>query len=283
MTMMKVSFGHSGKVELQKRRRQRGRHRHDALELGEAERQTDQRHQQDADQSGAADIAVVERHDHDEAEQAQDCRPLLEVAKRNQRRRIPDHDLRLFQRDDAEEEPDAGGNGKFEVLRNRVDDVFADPEDRDEKEDHAGAEHAGERLLPRVFVGQHNGEGEEGIQPHARRERDRVVGIERHDQRGHRGRNAGRDEYRALVHARAGEDLRVDEHDIDHGEEGRDAGDELGADIGAVLGQAEIAIEKWSFARGLRRVTHCVPPADRTRAVRASPRPRPSKDRAERH
>ena len=40
------------------------------------------------------------------------------------------------------------------------------------------------------------------------------------------------------------EDLRVDEHDVDHREEGGHAGDELGADGGAVLGQAELAVEK---------------------------------------
>src|SRR5262249_48646472 len=95
--------------------------------------------------------------------------------------------------------------------------------------------------------------------PHARRERDRIIGIERHHQGRDRGRDAGRDEHRALVHARIAEDLRVDEDDVDHGEEGRDAGDEFGADIAAALGQAEIAIEKRSLARRLGRVGHVTP------------------------
>ena len=61
---------------------------------------------------------------------AQDRRPLLEVAERDQRRRMVDHDLRLLERDDAEEQPDAGRDRELQVLRDRVDDVFAEPEDR---------------------------------------------------------------------------------------------------------------------------------------------------------
>jgi hypothetical protein len=114
-------------------------------------------------------------------------------------------------------------------------------------------------LLPAVFVGQHDGEREERIEPHARRERDGIIGVERHHQGRDRGRDAGRDEDRALVHARIAEDLRVDEDDVDHGEESRDAGDELGAHIAAALGQAEIAIEKRSLARRLGRVGHLTP------------------------
>src|SRR5262249_51110922 len=83
------------------------------------------------------------------------------------------------------------------------------------KKQHPRAEHAGERLLPGVFVAEHHGEREERIEPHARRERDGIIGVERHHQGRDCGRDAGRDEHRALVHARIAEDLRVDEDDID--------------------------------------------------------------------
>ena len=114
----------------------------------------------------------------------------------------------------------------------------ADAEHRDQEEDHAGAEHRRERLLPGVFVGQHHGEGEEGVEPHAGRQRDRVIGVKPHHQRRHRGGDAGRDEHRALVHAGLAEDRRVDEHDVDHRQKRGQAGDEFGADIGAVAAAA---------------------------------------------
>src|SRR6266702_3510665 len=58
---------------------------------------------------------------------------------------------------------------------------------------------AGQGLLPAIFIGQYDRECEKGIEPHARRERDRIVGVERHHQRGHRRRDASRDEHGALV------------------------------------------------------------------------------------
>src|SRR5262249_19636916 len=76
-------------------------------------------------------------------------------------------------------------------------------------------------------------------------------------------------------HARIAEDLRVDEDDVDHGEESRDAGDELGADVAAALAQAEIAIEKRSLARRLGCVGHVTPPS-RLNARRAGPQTRAS-------
>src|SRR5262249_24692603 len=192
--------------------------------------------------SVAPTLAVIEGNDHDETQKAEKRRPLLEIAEGHQRRGICHHDLGFLQRDDAEKEADAGGDRQFQILRDRIDDVFADVEDRDQEEDHAGTEHAGERLLPAVFVLEHHGEGEERIEPHARCERDRIIGVERHHQGRDGSRDAGRDENRALVHSGTGKDLRVDEHDVDHGEKGRDAGDQFRAHVAAALAQAKIAI-----------------------------------------
>jgi hypothetical protein len=155
---------------------------------------------------------------------------------------------------DAEEKADPGRDRELEVLGDRIDDVFADREDRDQQEDHARAEHAGQRLLPGVFVAEHHREGEEGVEPHAGRERDRVIGVERHHQGRSRRRDAGGDEHGALVHPGIAQDVRVDEHDVDHGEEGGQAGDELGAHRGAVLGQREAAFEQRVDAGGFRTI-----------------------------
>src|SRR5262249_6889843 len=118
-------FRDAGEIELQEGRRERGRRRHDAREFGKPERQADQRHREDADQRGADDVAVIERDDHDETGETENRRPLLEIAERDQRRRVGDDDLGFLEGDDAEKEPDAGGDRQFEILRDRVDDVFA--------------------------------------------------------------------------------------------------------------------------------------------------------------
>ena len=112
------------------------------------------------------------------------------------------------------------------------------------------------------FIVKHDGEGEERIEPHAGRQRDRVIGIERHHHGGDRGGNAGGDEHRALVHAGIAENLRIDEDDVDHRQERGQAGDEFGADVAARLVQAEQAIEHGlRLLRAARSdVVHGLPP-----------------------
>jgi hypothetical protein len=90
---------------------------------------------------------------------------------------VIDHDAGTLQRDDAEEQTDAGRHCELEILRDRFDDVFAQARGGDDQRQHAGEKHEGECLLPAVFVSQHEGEGEEGIEPHPRRQRDRVIGV----------------------------------------------------------------------------------------------------------
>src|SRR4029450_8321401 len=114
---------------------------------------------------------------------------------------------------------------------------------RNQKEQHAGAEYGSERLLPGIFVRQYDGEGEERVDAHAGRERNRIIRIERHHQSADGGGDAGCDEHRALVHSGLAENDRIDEHDIDHGQKRRYAGNEFSADISALLRQSEIPPE----------------------------------------
>ena len=81
---------------------------------------------EDADQRAAEDAAGVEGNDEHEPKQAKNRRPRLQAAQGHQRGRMGDHDAGLLQRDDAEEQADAGRDGEFQVLRNGIDDVFAD-------------------------------------------------------------------------------------------------------------------------------------------------------------
>jgi hypothetical protein len=60
---------------------------------------------------------------------------------------------------------------------------------------------------------------------------------------------SGTDEDGAPVHPRIGEDDRIDEDDVGHRQIGRRAGDDLGAQIGAVEAQLEKPIDR-CFHRG---------------------------------
>ena len=134
--------------------------------------------------------------------------------------------------------PTPADTASFRFCGIEFDDVLSDPEYRNQEEQHAGAEHGGERLLPGVFVGQHDREGEEGVDAHAGRERDRIIGIERHHQGAHRRGHTGRDEHRARIHPGFAENDRVDEDDVDHRQERGHTGNEFGADVGALLRKA---------------------------------------------
>jgi hypothetical protein len=70
-------------------------------------------------------------------------------------------------------------------------------------------------------------------EPDARGERDRIVGVKPHDDGARRRGEAGGDEHRANVHAGLLQDRRIDEHDVGHGEEGREPSTELGRDARA--------------------------------------------------
>ena len=67
-----------------------------------------------------------------------------------------------------------------------------------------------------------------------------------------RGKTSG-DEHRAMVHPGALEDRGVDEHDVGHGEEGRDPGAKLGRDARSRPRQAEKPIERRPASRRFAR------------------------------
>ncbi len=115
-----------------------------------------------------------------------------------------------------------------------MDDPFTDLEDRQQEENRARQEHRAQRGLPGVAHGQHDGVGEEGVQAHARRQRDGVVGDQPHDRRTDGCGQTGGDEHRAVIHAGFGKDARVDEEDVGHRQEGGDTGQDLGAQRGVV-------------------------------------------------
>ncbi len=221
-------------VQLHEGRCQRRRHRHHTAKRREAQHDGHQGDREDADQHRAAHFEVVQRHDQKEAQGSQHRSRLLEVAHADDGGRVADHDSGVMQGDQCQKQADTSGNGRTQGQRDAVDDPFTDAKDRQNEEHHRRDEHCTQRYLPAVTHVQDHGIGKEGVQAHARCKGDRVVGDQPHHRRADGGCQAGGDEYRALVHAGFAEDARVDEQDVGHRQESRDARENLGPHVGVV-------------------------------------------------
>jgi hypothetical protein len=221
-------------IQLQESRCQRRWHRDQAGKLGHAQGDAGDGYHQNADQYGAGDPACLQADDQEETEDRQQRRRLGQVTEGHLGSRIADHDTGLLQRNQRQEQADAGSNRRAQLQGDAVDDPFANPEHRQHEEQARREEHRTQRHLPGMTHAQHHGVGEKDVQTHARRQSDRVVGDQPHDRRADGRGQAGGDEHRALVHARLAEDARVDEEDVGHGQEGGQAGKQLGAHVAVV-------------------------------------------------
>jgi len=168
--------------------------------------------------------------DEQEPRRREPCLRFRQIAEGDEGGRIAGDHAGILQRDQRQEEADAGGDAELQTHGDGVDQPGAQRRQRQEKEQHAGHEHAAERELPVAAQLGHDGEGEIGVEAHARGERDRIIGVKPHDERSRGGGEAGGDEHGAVVHPGFFQDRRVDEHDVGHGQEGGETGAKLGAD-----------------------------------------------------
>src|SRR5471030_17676 len=226
-------------VELQQRRADRRRRRHDAVQRVAAEDKAQRRHHDYADQDRALYLQAVQRDDQQEADDGHDGLWLVQVAQLHQRGRTGDDDAGAFQRDQRQEQSYADGDGGAQRRRYAVDDQLAQLQHADQDEQTAGDEYGAQRGLPRYVHAQHDGVGEVSVKAHAGRHRDRVVGVDAHDHRAQRGGQAGGDEDRVARHAGVAEYGGIDEDDVGHRQEGGDAGHYFGANVGAVCAEFE--------------------------------------------
>jgi hypothetical protein len=213
------------------------------VELVAAEEEAEHRDPDDADQDRAAHAQEVERHDGEEADDREHHVRVVQVAERNERGRIAHHDARGLQRNDGEEEADAACNRHAYGMRNAVHDHLAHADQRDDHEEAARDEHRAQRRLPREAHAFDHRIGEVGVEPHARRKRNRVVRVKAHHERGERGHEAGGHEHGLFRHACIAQNRRVHEDDVGHREKGREAREQFGAQIGARFVEAEIAFD----------------------------------------
>jgi len=104
------------------------------------------------------------------------------------------------------------------------DDLLADAGDGEEKEDDAAVEDDAEGGLPGDLRAETDPEGEERVNSHAGRQRDRIIGKQRH-QGGRQGGRHRRDRHQGgFVHPGVGEDGGIHGQNVGHGREGGEAG-----------------------------------------------------------
>ena len=215
----------------------------------DAERPAGERGGEDADQDRALDLPRRQRGDDREAEQRQRGARRVQVAERDRRRFVGDDDAGILQSDEADEQADAAGHRGEQIGRDRGDDQLADAGEGQQQEGDARDEDAAQRHLPGHAHRPDDGEGEIGVEPHPRRERERHVGARPHQDAGEAGGEAGRRRDRRDGHAGLAQDRRIDQHDIGHGQEGGDAGEDLGAQVAAPRAEARSAVRAGRQAR----------------------------------
>ena len=239
-------------IHLHEGRRHAGNGRYHALEAGQPQRHRQQGNAQNADDDGAAHTEIVQHHDDEKAQQRQEHRPIRRIHARlplhrqaefahvHQRGLIAHHHARAFERNQRQKQADAGGNRHFQAHRQRVHQHFAHFQKAEQNKDDAGNKHRRQRHLPRHAHAFDHAEGEIGIQPHAGRQRNRIVGQRAHNQAADGGGNASGHKYRTKIHPRLRQGVRIHHDDVAHGEDGGQPRHQLGADGGLVFGKFEI-------------------------------------------
>ncbi|MNF77447.1 hypothetical protein D3C84_595940 [compost metagenome] len=182
--------------------------------------------------------------DQEEAEKAQQAGQGGEVAHRHHGGRARHHYAGVVQTEQGDEQADTGGDADPQGERNVGDQPVAHPQQGEDQQTQRAPEDGAHADLPGVAHARHHHEGEEGVEAHGGGQGDGQVGQQAHQDAADAGDEAGGDEHRLGVHARRREDLRVDEHYVDHGQEGGDAGDDLGAGRGAMAFQGKQALEQ---------------------------------------
>jgi len=89
-----------------------------------------------------------------------------------------------------------------------------------------------------------DGVGKVGVQPHAGRQRQRIVGQQSHQDAAEAGCHAGRHRDAGDRHAGITEDQGIDHHDIGHGDESGESGEHFGTHRCSVGIQAKQALQQ---------------------------------------
>ena len=166
-------------------------------------------------------------------------RDILEADHRDERSLVVHDNPRRLHRDQADVKAYSRRDSLLERNRNRVEDALAHRRERQREKNQTLHKYSQERKLPAIPHAQHHAVREEGVEAHPRREDERVVRHERHQERAYHGRHRSRHEHAAARDPRIREDVRVHGQDVRHRHERGDARHDLRPDGRAVAVQLE--------------------------------------------
>ena len=156
---------------------------------------------------------------------------------------IAHHQPGVLEADEGDKQADAGRHRGVELVGNRPQEHLPDARGGDGEEQHTGKEYCAQRGLPRDVQLDADGVSEIGVEAHARRQRDGIARHHAHENGGECGGEAGGRGDSGKGHPRIGQDGRVHQDDVGHGEEGGDAGKDLGAPVGGEALKLKIAFQ----------------------------------------
>ena len=236
----------AAKIELQKSRRRMRHGQNRRGPIRDAAQHSQQRGPDYTDQYPAVDLA---RHQDERQRQPEaSCLHFAvgETSQADECCRIGDHEFCVSQSDECDEKPNSGRGGMLQAIGHAVDDLFAHAGDREHKEYNPGKENDAERGSPGNVHVQANGVSEVGVERHSRGKRDGIVGVNAHDQRANRRREASGKNHAFDRHPCLGQNLRVDDDDVRHRQESGQAAEKFLLYGGLIFGELEIAIEQSS-------------------------------------
>jgi hypothetical protein len=207
---------------------------------------------QDADKQRASNAPYVEEADDQKADDEDADRPPLEFAAGAQlqgrsRDRRRGHEAGVDEANDRDEETDADADGVLQGKRHCLHDGDSELGE-DENEDDQPLEHDHPHGLgPGQLVASDELERNDCVETEAGGNRERVVGVRAHSNRGDacsqcRDRKDRRCREGVAVSVRDRQDRWVEKKDVPHRHEGRQAGDDLGPNAGASLRDLEVAV-----------------------------------------
>ncbi len=122
------------------------------------------------------------------------------------------------------------------------------------EKNEARKKHSAQRRLPGHVHFEAHGVSEVGVQAHARRERNRIARDNAHQDRRESRREASGRGGCGQRQPGIGQDCRIDQHNVGHGQERRDAGQDLRAPVGSQVGEFKVGFESFEHRRVLERV-----------------------------
>ena len=209
---------------------------------GELRHHTEGPGDQDADEDGTGDLIMGQDRDDDEADEAQDHFGAREGAEAEEGAFVGNDDAGALQGDDGDEQTDAGGDAELQVLRDAVDDLLTELEERHQDEDTAldkdRCQSDGPGVRDVFQFTETDREGKVSVEAEAGGQGDRIVRNESHQERSEgRGESSGNEDA-VRVHD-VTKDARVDRQDVGHGEERGQTGDDFRAHVRSAFFELE--------------------------------------------